>query len=159
MGRALAPLFDLLTLPGVVAASVLRWGVATVALPPVEDLEGGAEIPYRGIVLYVAVPFAVLTAGAVAAFAASAALAAGGSRLGEPVLVWVGLSLSVHAFPGEGATAALFSHSLESDSRWRWIGAPLAAVAGPMAELRAVWLDLVYGLALLSVVRLLLAGI
>lgn len=155
MGRALAPVFDLLTLPGVVAGSILRWLVATVALPAVEDLEGGETLPYPGLVWYTAVPFVVLTGGAISAFAAS--VGAFGNVAGRGLVtlgtVWLGISLAVHAFPGEGATAALFRHSLETDSAWRWIGSPLAAVSGPMVELRSVWLDLVYGLALFVVVR------
>jgi len=151
MGRALAPVFDVLTLPGVVAGSLLRWIVATVALPAVEDLEGGEELPYPGLVLYAVVPFTALTAGAIAAFAASSAADVDG--LVELALVWLGIALSVHAFPGEGATAALFSGSVGADSRWRWLGAPLAAVSGPMVELRALWLDLLYGLALFGLVR------
>lgn len=151
MGRVLAPLFDVLTFPGVVAGSLARWIVATAALPAVEDLEGGEELPYPGLVLYAVVPFAVLTGGAVAAFAATTA--AGVDGLAELGLVWLGLALSVNAFPGEGATAALYSHSVGTESRWRWLGAPLAAVSGPMVELRALWLDLLYGLALFGAVR------
>lgn len=154
MGRALDRAFDVLTLPGVVAGSIARWAVATAALPAVEDLEAGRELPYPGLVLYAAVPFVVLTAGAIAAFAASgSANAARDDPLVELGLVWLGLSLSVHAFPGAGATAALFGHSVETDSRWRWLGVPLAAVSGPMVELRAIWLDLAYGLVLFAAVR------
>lgn len=160
MGRAFGTVFDVLTLPGLVAASVLRWVVATTALPAVDDLQAGKELPYRGLVLYAIVPFAVLTVGAIAAFAASGDVAGGrGPDLTELGLVWLGLSLAVHAFPGEGATAALYSHSVETDSRWRWIGAPLAAVSGPMVELRAAWFDLVYGLAVFAAVRVLVGGV
>lgn len=151
MGRALAPLFALLTVPGVVASALLRRAVYALALPSVERLEGGGDLPYPGLVASTVGPFVALTAGAVAAFAASTAAGVDGSA--ELALIWLGLSLSVHAFPSEGATAALYSHSFGSESRWRWLGAPLAAISGPVAELRKVWLDLVYGVGLYALVR------
>lgn len=150
MGRALEPLFVLLTLPGAVASAGLQRACDRLFLPAVDALEGGESLPYPGLVAATAIPFATLTAAAVAAFALS-----GGRTTPhwELLAVWLGVSLAVHATPGEGATAALYSLSLQRASRLRWIGLPLAALSRTLGQLRVVWLDLVYALLLFGLVR------
>lgn len=152
--HALVPAFVLLTLPGVVASALLQRVCDAAFLPSVEAVESGErELPYAGLVAATALPFLVLTAGGVAAFAASA------SRSGhaELLAIWIGVSLVVHAIPGEGATAAVYGRSLQSGSRLRWLGLPVAAFARTIQRLQPVWLDLVYALGVFAVVRGVLA--
>lgn len=152
MARALEPVFLLLTLPGAIASSLLQRACDRLLLPSVDSLSGDeSALPYEGLVTSRAVPAVVLTAAAVAAFARSAT--AGVDGLAELAWAWLGVALAVHAWPSEGATAALYSRSLETDSAWRWIGLPLATLGRLFDRLAVVWLDLVYALVLLAVVH------
>lgn len=154
MARALEPIFVVLTLPGAVARSLLQRALDRLLLPSVDSLGGDASaIPYARLVLSRAIPALLLTLAAVAAFARSDATGVDG--LGELAWAWLGVALAVHAWPSEGATAALYSRSLETDSSWRWIGLPLATLGRLFGRLAVVWLDFVYGLVLLAVVRVL----
>lgn len=152
VSRALERAFAVLTLPGVVARALLQRACNRLLLPSVDALEAGeVELPYAGLVAAQAVPALVLTAAGVVAFARSASAAVEG--VAELASVWLGLSLVVHAWPGAGATAALYGRSFEADSTWRWLGLPLALLGRLFERLRVVWLDLVYGLLVFVVVR------
>lgn len=152
MARALEPAFLLLTLPGTIASALLQRACDRLLLPSVDAIDGDeSALPYGGLVASRSVPAVVLTVAAVAAFARSAAPAVDGPA--ELAWAWLGVALAVHAWPSEGATAALYGRSLQSESPWRWIGLPLAAVGRLFETLRVVWLDLVYALVLFGVVR------
>lgn len=112
-------------------------------------------VPYEGLLAIAFVPFVLSTVLAVAIFLVSEGIVPEGTL--EVALWWLGLSVAVHAFPNETATALLWEGSKTASTPLRYLGLPLAGLTKLALLGRFLWLDALYGLVLLVAVRELLA--
>ena len=76
------------------------------------------------------------------------------------VLMWLGLSTALHAFPSNEDADSLWNYS-----KLNWRRSPLAFLTFPISGLiklaalaRAIWFDLLYAVAILIVVALIVKG-
>lgn len=174
MSRLLGGLFTIATFPGVLVSTAAQNACDARYLPTIDELdleEIGLDgdddwseeappltpgdvwgsVPYGGLVASTVVPFVLSTALALVIFLVSEGVLGEGT-LGT-VALWLGVSVAVHAFPNRAAASALWSGSLNSDSPLRFVGLPLAGLSRLANLLRVVWLDLLYGVGLLLLVR------
>ncbi|MCU4740803.1 hypothetical protein [Natronoglomus mannanivorans] len=117
--------------------------------PPLTD-----TVPYEGLLAIAFVPFVLSTVLAIAIFLVSEGIVSEGTL--EVALWWLGLSVAVHAFPNETATALLWDGSKTASTPLRYLGLPLAGLTKLALLGRFLWLDALYGLILLVAVRELL---
>lgn len=114
---------------------------------------------YRHHTMVSLAPFLLNTVLALVAFGGVAlSIPAGGSPgdagIAGGVLFWLGISFGMHAFPSAGDASALWG---QTKSKWRasptvLLGLPVIALIHVVNLLRALWLDLVYAIALFVLV-------
>ncbi len=164
-------LLTLVTFPGVVVHELahkktcdwFRVPVAEVCYFRIGDPAGyvlhAEPARYRHAMAISVAPFFLNTALAVGAFAALAVLLPESGSLEaigytEGLLLWLGLSFGLHAFPSTGDASALWN---QTKSRWRsspsaLLGLPVIALIYVVNLLSMFWLDLVYAVALFLLV-------
>lgn len=107
---------------------------------------------FSGAFAIVVMPFVVSTVLAFLVFLTGLAL----FDIGTPafyIAFWLGLSFGAHAFPNDGATAALWKRSKSSGSLLRVVSVPVVGVAKLANLLSFFWLDAIYAVVLYAVAK------
>ncbi|ELZ11657.1 AN1-type Zinc finger protein [Halovivax asiaticus JCM 14624] len=114
---------------------------------------------YRHATMITVAPFLLNTVLALVAFGGVVLSTSAGGAVTDVgivggVLCWLGLSFGMHAFPSAGDASALWG---QTKSKWRTsptvlLGLPVIALIHVVNLLRALWLDLVYAVALFVLV-------
>ncbi|AGB15259.1 hypothetical protein Halru_0632 [Halovivax ruber XH-70] len=114
---------------------------------------------YRHATMITVAPFLLNTVLALVAFSGAVLSTPAGGAVTDVgivggILFWLGLSFGMHAFPSAGDASSLWG---QTKSKWRasptvLLGLPVIALIHVVNLLRALWLDLVYAIALFVLV-------
>ncbi|MFH1362331.1 MAG: metalloprotease family protein [bacterium] len=159
-------MISLLTFPGVIVhemghqlfCRILKIAVFDVCYFQVENPAGyvSHEIPnkeYKHLLITIAPFFFNSIVGALIAFPAAIQvflIESGGFF--DYFLIWLGVSIAMHAFPSTGDAASLWDvvNSSKTSLIFRLLGTPVVGLIYLGAMGSVLWLDLLYGIAVAS---------